>query len=61
MKQLAALLSNKKVIAALTTAIVATGAKLGLDVDDEYIALILGVGVTVIGALAVTGRKKAAE
>lgn len=51
------LLKNKKVMAAVTTAIVATGAKLGLDIDDEYVALIITAGVAVIGALAVGERK----
>lgn len=61
MKKLVRLLKNKKVATALTTTAVAIGAKLGLEVDGEVVALVVAAGVTVLTALTVTERKTKAR
>jgi hypothetical protein len=60
-KALAALLSSKKFVTALTGAAVAIGAKFGLELDNEIVAAIIGLFAVAVGAqgLADHGKEKA--
>lgn len=57
---IAALLSSKKFITALTGVAVAIAAKLGLQLEDELVAAILGVFAIAIGAQGAADHGKEA-